>query len=337
MEIKGNLILKNQPDGRDLHVNRPLTNISLALFQAQERFIADKVFPQIPVSKRSDLYSVYPRGMFNRNEMAKRAPGTETMGVNYSVSTDNYFAHVWGLHVDIADQDRENADDQFDLDREATELLTIKALINRESEWVSAFWALSKWATDLTGIASSPSATQFIFWNDYAASNPLLDVEKGMKLQIERGAPEPNTLVLDRATWGALKNHPVILDRINRGQTSGPAKVQLESVASLMELDRILVGRGVSNTAIEGAADVHSFLMGDNALLCYVPPSPGRYVPAAGYTFSWRGFSGANAAGTRMSRLRMEHLRSDRIEIESAYAQKLVSADCGIFYSNTLA
>lgn len=332
----GRLIRKSQPDAGSLHTNRPLTNVSLALFQNPSAFIAEQVFPRLPVSKRSDLYTVYPRGAFNRNQMKKRAPGTESAGIGYDVSSDNYFCDVFGLHVDIADQERENADEQFDLDREATILLSQAALINREVEWASTFFTTGVWTSGLAGQATA-DATHFIFWDDYVDSTPIADVEAAMLTQMALGAPRPNTLVVDRRTWGALKNHPDILDRVNRGQTSGPAMVTREAVAALMELDRILVGEAVQNTAVEGAADAHSFIMGDNALLCYVPPAPGRYTAAAGYTFAWRGFSGANAAGTRIRRMRMEHLSSDRVEIDSAYDQKVVSADCGFFFSNTLA
>ena len=331
------LIRKNQPDGSALHTNRPLTSMSLALFQNLDGFIHDRLFPSLPVMKRSDTYTIFPRGQFNRNEMKKRAPGTQTPGVGYTPSSDNYFAHVYGLHVDIDEQDEANADEQFDLDREAMVMLTTAAKIHRESEFVSTFWGTGKWGQDVAGIASSPSATQFIFWSDYTNSNPLIDVEKWMNSQISKGLPKPNVLAMDRATWGALKNHPVILDRINRGQTSGPAMVLKESVAALMELDRIVVGEGVSNTAVEGAADAHSYLLGDNALLCYVAPSVGRYTPTAGLTFAWKGYLGNNGQGIRITRMPIPLTTSRRVEIESAFSMKLVSPDCGVFFSNTLA
>jgi hypothetical protein len=331
------MIRKGQPDGRTLHTNRPLTNMSQALFQSLDGFVHDRLFPTLPVDKRSDKYTVYPRGHFNRNPMKKRAPGTESAGVGYEVSEDSFFCDVFALHVDIADQDEANADEQFDLDREAMILLTTAAKINREVDWSSRYWGTGKWGQDVSGVASSPTSTQFIFWDDYVNSNPLRDIEKWMANRINLGLPRPNVLVVDRLTWGALKNHPVILDRINRGQTSGPAMVMKESVAALMELDRIVVGEGVQNTAAEGAADAHSPILGDNALLAYVSPNVGRYAATAGLTFAWRGFLGSNAAGIRIKRFRMDHLESRRVEIESAYASKLVAADLGVFFSNTLA
>ena len=65
-----------QPTLGDVHVNRPLTNLSIGFVQDQSDFVAGQVFPSIPVNNRSDVYFVYNRGDFLRNNMQKRAPGT---------------------------------------------------------------------------------------------------------------------------------------------------------------------------------------------------------------------------------------------------------------------
>ena len=51
--------------------------------------------------------------------------------------------------------------------------------------------------------------------------------------------------------------------------------------------------------------------------------------PAAGYTFAWGGYTGAGPDGQRVSRFRMDHLRSDRIEMEMSYDQKQISTVLG--------
>ena len=38
------------------HIDRALTNMSIAYAQGANAFIADKVFPIVPVQKRSDVY-----------------------------------------------------------------------------------------------------------------------------------------------------------------------------------------------------------------------------------------------------------------------------------------
>src|ERR1017187_6613169 len=58
-----------QPTLQDVHVNRPLTNISVAYLQeaAGVEFVADKAFPAVPVENKSDLY--YTRSEEHTSEL----------------------------------------------------------------------------------------------------------------------------------------------------------------------------------------------------------------------------------------------------------------------------
>jgi hypothetical protein len=320
-----------QPGRSDVHVNRPLTNISLAFMQSQDVFVADRAFSNVPVAKQSDLYFTYDRGYFFRDEMQKRAPGTESAGASYAVSTESYRTHVWALHKDIADQLRSNADTPIAPDREATEFLTLQALISKEKNWTSQFFVTGIWTTEVTGVAGAPAGGQFQRW-DEAASTPIEDVRLGIRTVQELTGRRPNRMVVSRPVYDALVDHPDIIGRIDRGQTAGTALVLRANIAALFELDEILVMDSIENTAAEGAANVHAFIAGKHALLLFTPPSPGIMVPASGYTFSWTGFLGAGALGTRIKRMRMEHLESDRVEIEMAFDHKLVSAELGYFF-----
>lgn len=325
-----------QPSRSDVHVDRPLTNVSLAFLQSADMFIADRVFPVVPVSKQSDQYYTYDRGMFNRDEMEKRAPGAESAGANYTLSTDNYRADVWALHKDVSDQVRSNADEAVRLDRETTEFLTHKALIRKERNWASEYFTTGVWATDQTGVDSaSPTAGQFGRW-DRADSTPIEDIRSGRRTVHESTGFRPNKLVLGRAVYDALLDHPDIVGRLDRGQTTGPAMVMRQNLAALFELDEILVMDAIFNSAAEGATNSHSFIGGKQALLTYAAPSPGLMVPSAGYTFSWTGLLGAGALGTRMKRMRMEHLESDRLEIEMSFDHKLVADELGYFFATAV-
>lgn len=318
-----------QPSRGDVHVNRPLTNISIAFLQNADNFVADRAFPNIPVTKQSDRYFTYDRGEFNRDEMQKRAPSTESAGATYSIdSTPTYFANVWAIHKDVDDQVRQNADSPLQLDREATEFVTHKALIKREKEFVSNFFGASLWATDKT---ASPK------W-DAASSTPIEDIRTGKRTVLASTGFRPNKMVVTRNVYDVLLDHPDIVGRLDRGQTPvGPAVTNRMQLAAIFELDEILVMDAIENTANKGGTASHSFIGGtDGCLLVYAAPSPGLMVPSAGYTFSWTGMAGASNAGMRIKKFRMEHLESDRVEIQQAFAQKLVSADLGYFFDDAL-
>jgi len=332
-----------QPSRSDVHVNRPLTNISIAFLQSSEAFVAGRVFPNIPVSKKSDVYFTYERGEFNRDEMEERTPGTESAGGNYQIGTDTYFAKTRAYHKDIADEVRDNADDPINLDREATEYVTHKGLIKRETTWAAAYFVAGDpgetWTFDIDGDASRSATVnpldsgnnQVVFWDD-AASTPIEDVRLLKRFVLESTGFMPNTLTMGRPVFDALLDHPDIVGRLDRGQTSGPAKASKDSLAALFELEEILVMDAIQNTAVEGQAAVHEFIGGKNALLSYKPASPGILTPSAGYTFSWTARVGSGSDGMRIKRFRMDVLESDRIEIDMSYDQKKVSADLGAFF-----
>jgi hypothetical protein len=305
------------PTSGDVHVNRPLTNIAVAFMQSTDGFVADKVFPNIPVQKQSDAFFKYDRTDWMRSNFQKRAPATESAGGGWKTTTDTYYADVWALHVDIPDQTRANADDPLDLDRDATAWLSMQALLNRENNFVTNFFASGVWTTEVSGDATSPGANNVLVWSD-DNSTPIADVKtRATTMQTLTGL-RPNKLIIGRQVWDKLSEHPDIIDRINK--TSGnanPALVTRQAVAAIFET-------GMTNALIGGK----------NALLVYAAPRPGILLPSAGYTFSWSAFAGAGAQGQRVKRFRIETIESDRVEAQMAYAQKKVAADLGVFFAD---
>ena len=167
--MEDRMIRKSQPTQSAVHVDRPLTQMSEAILQDESGFVADRMFPILPVSKQSDLYRTYPRGAFTRDQMKKRAAGAQTAGIGYETSTNPYFCDVWGLHHDIEEQVEANADDEVDLDFEATTLLSHAALINRDAQWAASFFTGSVW----TGEETLAGMDQ---WSDLTNSDPLIKI-----------------------------------------------------------------------------------------------------------------------------------------------------------------
>lgn len=88
-----------KPSPRDVHVNAPLTNISIAYIQNAQNFIADRVFPMIPVQKQSDRYFEYTRDDWFRIEAQLRGPATESAGSGFNIdNTPTYFADVFAVN-----------------------------------------------------------------------------------------------------------------------------------------------------------------------------------------------------------------------------------------------
>ncbi len=330
-----------QPTLSDVHVNVPLTNISIAYLQEPDAFVASKVFPNIPVQQASDRYYIFNRGDFNRDDMQIRAPGAESEGTGYNLdNTPSYSVDVWALHKDIPDQIRANSDSVLTPDLNATQFLTTKALIRKERLWATNYFATGKWTNEVAGQATADT-THVVYWNDYANSTPIEDMRRAKRsVHLTAGGFLPNKLVLGPQVWDVLQDHPDFVDRIKYGQTANPqlspAMVSRKVVAELLEVDEILVMEGIYNSAVEGQTEASTYIGGKNALLVYSAPNPGLMVPSGGYTFSWVGLFGAGSMGNRISSFRMEWLKSDRVEIEMAFALKQISADLGYFFNSVI-
>ena len=321
------------PTMQNAHIDRALTNISVAYLQDASAFIADKVFPIVPVKRQSDVFYTYNKGDFMRDEAQVRGAGTESAGGDYGVeAADPYYCRKHAFHKDVTEDERTNYDDPLDADTDATDFVSQKMLIRREMEWASKFFNTGIWGTETTGVASEATTGQAIKW-DLATSNPIKDNTDAAVAMAGATGFKPNTLVLSPKAFNALKNHEDILDRIKYTQKG---IVTEDLLATLFGVDNVYVAWGVVNSAAKGAADSVDFIMGKHALLCYVAPRPGLKKPSAGYIFAWTGLIGAGAYGNRIVRLPMEHLGlgTERIEGEIAFDVKKVCGDLGHFFKD---
>ena len=289
-----------QPTLQDVHVNRPLTNISVAYLQeaAGVEFVADKAFPAVPVENKSDLYYTYARADFNRDEMQKRALATESAGTGYNLnSTGTYNCDVWSLHKDVDDQIRSNSDSPLAPDRDATIFLTQKALIRRENQWVSKFFGTGIWTNQVSGQATADS-THVVYWDsgNYPNGNPITDIRHAKtQMRLSSGGFAPNIFVVSRPVFDKLVDHPDFIDRTKYGQTApNPAVATRQIMAEILELEEVLVIDAVYNTAAEGAAESNAFIGGLSAALFYRPKNAGLMTPSAGYVFNWTGLIGTH-------------------------------------------
>lgn len=321
------------PTKGEAHIDRALTNMSVAYMQDETAFIADKVFPKISVNKQSDVYFVYNKGDFFRDEARVRSGASESVGGEYGVAAaDPYYCRVHAFHKDVTEQDRANTDNPLDADTDATDFVTQKMLIRRETQWAEKYFRPGVWTTEITGVDSNPTGDQVIKF-DQTTADPIGVISNQAVLMASKTGFKPNTIVMTPAVFYALKNHEDILDRIKYTQKG---IVTADLLATLFEVDNVYVSWAVVNTANQGADDDIDFVMGKHLLLCYVNPRPAIKKPSAGYLFTWTGLLGAGAYGNRMVRLPMDMLGigTERIEGEIAFDAKVIAQDLGVFFTD---
>lgn len=312
------------------HIDRALTNISVAYMQGDDAFIADKVFPIINVTKQSDVYFKYSKADMFRNEVQERGRGAESAGGNWNVElADPYYCRKYAFHYDITQEERVNYDKPLDVERDTTEWLSQKMLLKRELDFADKFFKTSVWGKDVQADGSSVKK-----WSDQT-SDPVKQVNDLMLEMAEASGKKPNFAIMAPDVLYALKNHEAIMDRIKYTQKG---IITLDLIASLFELDKIFVPWGIFNDGPQtpGYDDVKTdmnFIYKGKMLLGYRATRPSLKQPTAGYIFAWTGLEGASSYGSRMVRIKMDQLGlgTERLEMEMAYDQKVICKDMGVF------
>ena len=308
--------MPSQPAQQDVHVDAVLTNISIAYMQGTEGFVSTKVFPVIPTDKQTNTYFIYNKNDWFRDEAQRRADSTESAGSGYNLSRDFFGCEVYAFHKDVGDQVVANSDNPLSPDRDATQFVSSRLLLRQEIQWSTDYFKTGVWATDMVGVASAPSASQFIQWSNYTTSTPIDQIEAAKEGIVSTTGFMPNTLVLGYQVMRQLKHHPDIRDRF---KYTSSMNITAEILARLFEVDKVLVAWGVKATNLEGETSAYAFITGKSALLTYSNPSPGLLAPSAGYVFQWNGVSEGMGASIGVSKFRMPALRSNRIEGQTAW------------------
>ena len=318
-----------------VHLDAPLSNLTLAYVQEQTNFIADKVFPTVGVQRQSNKFYTYDRDNMNRSgDVQKLAPRTEVNRIGMTLSNSSYFADVYGLGMDFDEQTLANEDAMLEIRSAGATTLVNRLLIHREEQFASTFFAASVWSSQ-----STPSN----LWSDYTNSTPIADVTAARRtMQLKSGGFKPNTMVVGKEVRDTLINHPDILARLNGGATvSNTALITNAKLAEIFEVENFYVMEAVKNGAAEGLAESNSFIGGKHALLVHTPRTAGMMTPAAGLTFAWNNVPGTSNLGVTVESFSDDALRrmqvAEHIQVKMAYDMKVVGADLGYFFNSVIA
>ena len=323
------------PIVKELIVAGPLQNVSLAY--RNRDYIADKVFPIIDkVSPRAKI-ARYLKGAWFRNEAALRGAGTRARRAGFKVDLVSLSTEEYALAKEVTDEDRRFATVQgappLKPDQDAIEFTSDQIDLSKEmrvaDEVKAASWADGNGAggEDAAGLWAPPGDTNTF----------LVDIATGTKAIQSTTGLTPNTLVIDFATYTALKQCAAILDKIKYTQRG---VLTAELLAALLDLDQVLIGKAIVNTAKETKAGTEftaKYIWEVNAgkgmgFLFYRPPAPGLKIPSSGYQ-ARVAYENGQARRTTTWREPAEH--QDVYEVAEETDIVVTGADLGYVWKDT--
>ena len=313
------------PTSTDVHVDAALSDLSIS-YGAQQ-YVWDQMFPVVPVDKQSDKYYIWNAADFRRDEGAAvmRAPSALANRGGQRLSTDSYYCDNYAWGKPTPKETSRNADAALRQQQKATAYCT--EVVNRriEMQQVTDCFATSKWGTDVTAGSLDYSSNTVVSWATTATSDPIGNVRHyADEIQKATGL-RPNSIMLSRTVLSIILDHPDFIDRLTDQKDR---IVQLANIAALFEVDRVVVGQASYNSAAEGATATNAWVHGDNALLYYVPSSPGIDVPSAGYTMQWGPRSVLNYEDTPAGKM------TDVVEVHEYVDFEITASALGVFFSD---
>lgn len=310
----------SQPTGKSIQAVDPvLTNILVGYKQADDRFVAGRVFPVIPVDKKSGTFYKFTKKYWFLDEMETRAPGAKFARSGYGVETDTFDTLQWALAHAIADEDRANNQMPMSLEQAGLQWLAQQSNIRKERSFSTDFMKTSVWGTDDT------TATD---WDD-TSSDPVNDVLTARRTISNNTGFDGNSMVLGYIVHQALVNHPDLIDRVKYVQQATMATVE-SAIAAAFGVANYIVGKASYNSANEGQTFSAAAIIDDDCLVCHIAPTPGIMTASAGYTFAWDGGGGAGS----VAMYRDDESDADVLKTKEQWDQKAVATDLGYFFSD---
>lgn len=301
---------------RGLRQDQLLTQVSIGY--PNLGMVGTALLPSVPVRAKSDNYYVFGR---ENNELEPagdiRAPGTEAHEIgNIEVSQDTYSTEEHMLQAPVTDEEREQVDNQFQPDRDATELVTGKILLGREIAMRDLVTNAAHYATGHTVTLSGTAQ-----WNDYANSDPIGNSRTGFRTIHGKLFMEPNTAIIPYLVMTQLEDHPQLIERIRYSERG---VLTPELVATILGIENVIVPGMGYNTANPGQPQNLTYVWGKDVLFAWVPPRAGLKIPAYGYEFTHT-YPGGNAQ--TVDRWREEKRKSDIVRVGRRYDHKLTALD----------
>ncbi len=247
-------------------------------------FIHDVLFPRVPILTRGGNVIKFGKDDFRRAQ-TRRAPGSNVNRIQFGYGSDPIALLQDALEgvVPVEHQQEAAKIPGIDMGKMAVNKVLKKIHLGHEID--AAAMARNTASYDAQHRAALAGSDR---WTS-ATSDPEADVDEAADVIRRSIGIGPNTLVLGPTAGRALKRHPKIKEQFKYTSDRSITEAML---AQYFELERVVIGKGVS--LAEGAAEssLAGNIWGDDAILAYVPSQEDTEFgePSYGYTYELEGF-----------------------------------------------
>lgn len=306
-------------------VNRP--DLQAVVFEFEDNisgFIGGLILPDFPVLRQSGEYPIIPiEALLEAPDDISRRPRGKYKRGDFEFELDNYSCveNAWEEPVD--DVEVKLYSRYFDVEMIAA--MRARAIVQRVRE--------KRIAAMLFNTDNFDEATITHEWDDATNAVPITDVQTGRRAIHDACGREPDTLIIAYSTFHNLSLCDQIIDRIKytdprvqRGQLT------TDHLAQVLEVDRVLVGDGMKNTADKGqAASLSHIWSNEYAMLAVTSASMDITRPSIGRTFRW---SDDTPESQVVESYREDQTRGDIIRVREHTDEEFILPACAYLMEN---
>lgn len=302
----------------DVHVNVPLTNFALQL--RNRAFVAEEVFPVLPVVKESDVYYTFSREEL-RNIDTLRAAGTLAKEVDWIPSTASYTAEEYALRHLLADRIVNNADSP------------VRPRMNTVAKLQKWIWLGIEKRVQAVAQNSNNAVATVAASPKWDGTSPTIekDIDTAKDSVRNNAGVEPNAIVLPENVKDVVKRDSTLRDLIRYVVNGGPGNKELlvngELPPVLFNLAVIIAGATEDTSRINASSSIAKIWV-DAIPVFY------REMSASLEALTW-GYQ-MRVQNPIVKAYRDEHRNGEYIEVSVIQAEKLVTSNAANIITDVL-
>lgn len=277
-------------------------------------FVAAQVAPVLDVQLQADNPGKIEVEQLLKVGNTKRSPRSGYARGSWTFTTWSYATEEHGWEEPIDDRERAMYANYFDAEQIATLRAYNNVLLNAEMR-VAALLFSATWTGGGASLYTDVGTTEWS-QDNWATAEPIAQVEAASRYVRANCGYWPNAIVLNETKFRDLRQCAEVRERIVASGAGSPAKasdITPQMVASVFNLDRIIVAGSNKDTATEGQSTVFGDVWGDYAMVCRVATSQDPREPCIARTFHYTP-DGSQIGGT-VEQYREEQTRSDIIRV----------------------
>ena len=311
-------------------INPELTAVAIAYRNTEDSLIADKVLPRVPTALKFK-YTKYDAAQGFTVPQTKVGRKSEPTMVDFGGTEVNDECVDYGLDDMIPNVELKAWEEMpkpvsggpIDPKKISTMFMTNLIELDREVRAAGLVFNSSSYVASQQQVLSGTAQ-----WSDYANSNPLSVLLGALDAPLVR----PNKMVIGRAPWTALRQHPKIVQAVYKSN-QGAGTISREQLAELLELEEILIGSAFVNTARKGQNASYARTWGKHCALIY---SNTQAAMAAQPTFGFTAQFGTRIAGD-IPEQKFGLRGGTRVRVGESVKEVICAPDAGYLLQNVIA